>query len=103
MGEKEESRMVAADGAFEGHWPWASAGAAQLGWGVASIKRGYAGQNNLMPLKAFAVATLFVGGASSTAVAMLQLSGIRSVSIHADLSLFCRIWTGFIYQFVAIF
>ncbi|XP_024032961.1 uncharacterized protein LOC21404661 [Morus notabilis] len=62
------------------HWRWwAAASAAQLGWGVASFKKGYAGHSNLMPLKAFAVASLFVGAAASASLSALHASGIHKV------------------------
>ncbi|KAG2672158.1 hypothetical protein I3843_13G026200 [Carya illinoinensis] len=62
-----------------GHWWWVLASGAQLGLGVSSYRRGYAGDSRLMPLKAFVVASLFVGAAASTAVSVLKASGIHKV------------------------
>ncbi|XP_057805510.1 uncharacterized protein LOC131020607 [Salvia miltiorrhiza] len=93
MEENEENRVVA-NGVIQGYWFWAGASAVQFRWGVAALKRGYAGNGNLMPLKAFAVATLFVGASASAAVATLQLSGIRSVedlkSVGASIKSACK-------------
>ncbi|PON60890.1 StAR lipid transfer-like protein [Parasponia andersonii] len=61
------------------HWWWGAASAGQLGLGIASFRRGYAGHSNLMPLKAFAVASLFVGAAASASFAALHASGIHKV------------------------
>lgn len=82
MEENQDNRVVA-NGLMNEHWFWAAASTAQLGWGVATLKKGYAGHSTLMPLKAFAVASLFVGAASTAAVATLHLSGIHSVSNRA--------------------
>ncbi|KAL9429924.1 hypothetical protein AB3S75_025332 [Citrus x aurantiifolia] len=59
------------------HWWWALASTGQLGWGISSFRRGYAGDSRLMPVKAFGVASLFVGSAASASLAFLQASGIR--------------------------
>ncbi|KAJ6320627.1 hypothetical protein OIU77_010097 [Salix suchowensis] len=66
-------------------WWWAMASMAQLGWGVSAYKRGYAGDSRLMPLKAFAVASLFLGSAASASIASLQASGIHKVQDFVDL------------------
>ncbi|XP_050941784.1 uncharacterized protein LOC103483131 isoform X1 [Cucumis melo] len=65
------------DGGSNAHWWWAFAGAGQLGWGIASFRRGFVGDSSTMPLKAFAVASLFVGAAASSAIASLKASGIH--------------------------
>ncbi|KAL6557257.1 hypothetical protein OROMI_017607 [Orobanche minor] len=65
--------------AVEGYWGWAVASTAQLGWGISATRKGYAGDSTIMPFKAFAVASLFVGAAASAAVASLRFSGVRSV------------------------
>ncbi|XP_062173836.1 uncharacterized protein LOC133879328 [Alnus glutinosa] len=70
--EKESGRTFS-------HWWWALASVAQLGWGVSSVRRGCAGESRLMPLKAFAVASLFVGAAASASVSALHASGIYKV------------------------
>lgn len=62
------------------HWWWALASAAQLGCGIWSFRKGYAGDSCLMPIKAFGVASLFVGSAASASAAFLQASGIHKVS-----------------------
>ncbi|PON70222.1 StAR lipid transfer-like protein [Trema orientale] len=89
--EEEEYEAEGASGAATGtgtgtgspkietHWWWGAASAGQLGWGIASFRRGYAGHSNLMPLKAFAVASLFVGAAASASFAALHASGIHKV------------------------
>lgn len=60
-------------------WWWAMASMAKFGWGISAYKRGFAGDSRLMPLKAFAVASLFVGSAASASIASLQASGIHKV------------------------
>ncbi|XP_022145350.1 uncharacterized protein LOC111014824 [Momordica charantia] len=67
------------DGGSNAHWWWALAGATQFGWGIASFRRGFIGNSSLMPFKAFAVASLFVGAAASSAIASLKASGIHKV------------------------
>ena len=67
-------------GGVEGiEWLWGAASAAQLGWGVRSYTKGYAGDSRLMPIKAFAVASLFVGSAASASVVLLRANGIHKV------------------------
>lgn len=67
---------------FDGsaHWWWAMGSGAQIMWGVRCIRRGYAGDNRLMPVKAFGIASLFVGAIATTSVAFLSASGIHTVS-----------------------
>ncbi|CAK7347800.1 unnamed protein product [Dovyalis caffra] len=61
-------------------WWWcAMASMAQLGWGISSLKKGYAGDSRYMPLKACAVASLFVGSAASASIAVLKASGMHTV------------------------
>nr|GLL40758.1 uncharacterized protein LOC109183076 [Ipomoea trifida] len=67
------------DGGNAEYWWWAAASTGQLGWGISALRRGYAGSSNLMPVKAFFVASLFVGATASAAVASLLASGIHSV------------------------
>ncbi|KAL8555829.1 hypothetical protein ACS0TY_003589 [Phlomoides rotata] len=71
--EKEESRAVG------DYWWWAAASTAQLGWGIAVVRRGYAGDMYNMPFKAAGVGTLFVGAFATAFVATLRVSGIHSV------------------------
>ncbi|KAJ4727238.1 StAR lipid transfer-like protein [Melia azedarach] len=66
------------------HWWWALASAAQLGCGIWSFRKGYAGDSCLMPIKAFGVASLFVGSAASASAAFLQASGIHKVEDLID-------------------
>jgi hypothetical protein len=54
---------------------------------VSSVRRGCAGESRLMPLKAFAVASLFVGAAASASVSALHASGIYKVRFSLFLSL----------------
>jgi len=60
-------------------WWWGVAAAAQMGLGMRSFAKGYAGDSRFMPLKAFTVASLFVGSAASTSVLLLQANGINGV------------------------
>lgn len=61
------------------HWWWGIGSTAQLGWGIRAMRKGYAGDGRLMPVKAFAVASLFVGAAATASVAALRASGIHTV------------------------
>ncbi|QCE11112.1 hypothetical protein DEO72_LG10g2345 [Vigna unguiculata] len=61
-------------------WWWGVAAAAQMGLGMRSFAKGYAGDSRFMPLKAFTVASLFVGSAASTSVLLLQANGINGGS-----------------------
>ncbi|XP_062073238.1 uncharacterized protein LOC133777573 [Humulus lupulus] len=61
------------------HWWWAAASVGQLGWGIASVRKGCAEHSTLMPLKAFAVASLFVGALASASFAGLRTAGIHKV------------------------
>ncbi|XP_009789350.1 uncharacterized protein [Nicotiana sylvestris] len=76
MNQKEVSN--AAGGTAHHRW-WAAASTGQLVWGIHAFRKGYAGECRLMPLKAFGVASLFVGAIASASVASLQASGIHSV------------------------
>lgn len=67
-------------------WWWGVASAAQMGWGVRSFVKGCAGDSRFMPLKAFAVASLFVGSAASASVLLLQANGIHGVLLILSLS-----------------
>ncbi|GFP91098.1 hypothetical protein PHJA_001253800 [Phtheirospermum japonicum] len=79
MEEKEECSRVANGVVVEGYWWWAAASTAQLGLGISAVRRGHAGESTFMPLKAFAVASLFVGAAASASMATLRFSGLQSV------------------------
>ncbi|KAK7339254.1 hypothetical protein VNO77_19910 [Canavalia gladiata] len=67
----------AAGGAIQ--WWWGVASVAQIGLGLRSYAKGYAGDSRLMPFKAFAVASLFVGASASASVLLLQANGIHRV------------------------
>ncbi|CAJ1779713.1 unnamed protein product [Sphenostylis stenocarpa] len=60
-------------------WWWGVASAAQMGLGMRSLAKGYAGDSRFMPFKAFTVASLFVGSAASASVLLLQANGINGV------------------------
>jgi hypothetical protein len=62
-------------------WLWGVASAAQMGLGVRSYRKGHAGDSCLMPLKAFTVASLFIGSAASASVFILHANGIHGVII----------------------
>jgi len=64
-------------------WGWATASVAQLGWGIRAYRKGYAGDGRFMPFKAFAVASLFVGAATTAAVSALKASGINKVALSS--------------------
>ncbi|KAL6965079.1 hypothetical protein U1Q18_036137 [Sarracenia purpurea var. burkii] len=66
-------------GSGGGDWWWTAASTAQLALGIKSYRRGYSGDCRHMPLKAFAVASLFVGATASAVVAVLRSSGIHTV------------------------
>ncbi|XP_022864968.1 uncharacterized protein LOC111384861 isoform X2 [Olea europaea var. sylvestris] len=59
------------------YWWWATASTGQLTWAVSIYRKGYAGDCRLMPFKAFAVASLFIGATATAAVASLRASGRR--------------------------
>ncbi|GJX28096.1 hypothetical protein Tco_0236175 [Tanacetum coccineum] len=58
---------------------WAAASGAQLVWGIYSIRKGYSGDSRLMPLKAFGVASIFVGAIATATIGTFSASGIHSV------------------------
>ncbi|XWS32410.1 hypothetical protein CRYUN_Cryun23aG0157200 [Craigia yunnanensis] len=58
------------------HWYWAIASVAQFGWAESSYRKGY---HRLMPFKAFAIASLFLGASASASVAFLKASGIHKL------------------------
>lgn len=67
------------------YWYWGGISSAQLLWAISSLRKGYSGDGRLMPFKAFAVASLFVGAAASATVGCLRTSGIRSVILLLSL------------------
>ncbi|CAF2048830.1 unnamed protein product [Brassica rapa] len=82
MEEQNDAVSRGESSLFDGsaHWWWAMGSGAQIMWGVRCIRRGYAGDNRLMPVKAFGIASLFVGAIATTSVAFLSASGIHTVS-----------------------
>ncbi|XP_019459390.1 PREDICTED: uncharacterized protein LOC109359253 isoform X2 [Lupinus angustifolius] len=64
---------------MKSEWIWGVATATQFGFGVRSLTKGYSGDNRFMPLKAFAVASLFLGSAASASVLILKYNGIHKV------------------------
>ncbi|OIW01165.1 hypothetical protein TanjilG_17722 [Lupinus angustifolius] len=62
---------------MKSEWIWGVATATQFGFGVRSLTKGYSGDNRFMPLKAFAVASLFLGSAASASVLILKYNGIH--------------------------
>ncbi|XP_049383210.1 uncharacterized protein LOC125847610 [Solanum stenotomum] len=76
MNQNEENAAV--DGTSRYRW-WAAASTGQLLWGIYAYRRGFAGECRMMPLKAFAVASLFVGATASASMASLRACGIHSV------------------------
>ncbi|CAA7029547.1 unnamed protein product [Microthlaspi erraticum] len=87
MDEQNDAGAGGDSSLFDGsaHWWWAMGSGAQIMWGVRCIRRGYAGDMRLMPLKAFGVASLFVGAIATTSVAFLSASGIHTVQDAIDL------------------
>ncbi|KAF3440081.1 hypothetical protein FNV43_RR18359 [Rhamnella rubrinervis] len=79
MNQVEVDEKEGVGGEIGTHWWWVTASATQLGCGIVSFRKGYAGHSNLMPLKAFGVASLFVGAAASAAAASLHIYGIHKV------------------------
>ncbi|CAI9786036.1 unnamed protein product [Fraxinus pennsylvanica] len=80
MEEKQE--IPVSGGVVSGvaeYWWWATSSTCQLTWAVSIYRKGYAGDSHLMPFKAFAVASLFIGATATAAVASLRASGIESV------------------------
>ncbi|KAF3625258.1 putative Import inner membrane translocase subunit tim21, mitochondrial precursor [Capsicum annuum] len=76
---KQNEENAASGGAANYRW-WAAASTGQLLWGIYSYRRGYSGECKMMPLKAFAVASLFVGATASASMASLRACGIYSVN-----------------------
>ncbi|KAG9452206.1 hypothetical protein H6P81_005110 [Aristolochia fimbriata] len=59
-----------------GTWWWAAA-SAQLALGLAAYRRGSGG--SLMPVKAFGVASLFVGAGATALAGVVRVNGIHTV------------------------
>ncbi|XP_071718342.1 uncharacterized protein [Rutidosis leptorrhynchoides] len=68
-----------------GYWWWAAASGVQVVYGIYSIRKGYSGDSRLMPLKAFGIASLFVGATATATVGTLSASGIHSVTDAVEL------------------
>ncbi|CAO2828728.1 unnamed protein product [Amaranthus hypochondriacus] len=80
---EEESSGISKNEGFklgiEEQWIWAGASIAQLGWGIKSYRKGFLGDSKFMPLKAFSVASLFVGAAATASFGVLRACGIHKV------------------------
>ncbi|RWR89768.1 hypothetical protein CKAN_01883700 [Cinnamomum micranthum f. kanehirae] len=76
LGKKKGDAMVDLGNGF---WWWAGASSAQLAAGVAACRRGFRGRDTLMPVKAFGVASLFVGAGATAFAGFLYASGIHKV------------------------
>ncbi|KAH9604635.1 hypothetical protein KSS87_001578 [Heliosperma pusillum] len=86
--KQEEEGVVeirVANGVQHRHWWWYGASAAQLGLGIRAVRIGLRGDSNFMPLKAFSVASLFVGAAASAFFGTLRASGIHKVEDMKEL------------------
>ncbi|KAM3266169.1 hypothetical protein P3L10_003163 [Capsicum annuum] len=70
MNQNEEN--AASGGGAHYRW-WAAASTGQLLWGIYAYRRGYSGECEMMPLKAF------VGATASASMASLRACGIYSV------------------------
>ncbi|XP_057542118.1 uncharacterized protein LOC130820677 [Amaranthus tricolor] len=83
MKMEEESSGISKNEGFklgiEEQWIWAGASIAQLGWGIKSYRKGFSGDSKFMPLKAFSVASLFVGAAATASFGVLRACGIHKV------------------------
>lgn len=64
-----------------GYWWWGIASSAQMAAGIGSYRSGYNGDGRFMPLKAFTVASLFVGAGATAFAGFLNLTGIHKVCI----------------------
>ncbi|GMJ01422.1 hypothetical protein like AT3G60480 [Hibiscus trionum] len=76
-GDTEKTRIAS-------HWYWAIASVTQFGWAVSSYRKGYTGDHRLMPVKAFGVASLFLGASTTASIAFLKASGIHKVEDLMD-------------------
>lgn len=63
-----------------GSWEkWTAASVIQLGTGIYSYRKVRSGECRLMPLKAFGIASLFVGAGFTSLFALVTANGIHSV------------------------
>lgn len=63
-----------------GGWEkWSAASVIQLGTGLYSYRKVRSGECRLMPLKAFGIASLFVGAGFTSLFAVVAANGIHSV------------------------
>lgn len=69
-----------AEPAGAGGWgKWTAASVVQLGAGIYSYRKVRSGECRLMPLKAFGIASLFVGAGFTALFAVVAANGIHSV------------------------
>ncbi|KAL5215782.1 hypothetical protein ABZP36_007183 [Zizania latifolia] len=74
-------------------WPWwAGASAAQVTAGVAWFRRGMGCSAFAMPVKAFAIATLFVGAGATAVTAGVVAAGVGSVDEMKGVGASIRRW-----------
>ncbi|KAK1364580.1 hypothetical protein POM88_040141 [Heracleum sosnowskyi] len=76
-----EEAVAESAGAGAGGWEkWTAASVIQLATGVYSYRRVRSGECRLMPLKAFGIASLFVGAGFTSVFAVVAANGIHSVN-----------------------
>ncbi|CAH1448127.1 unnamed protein product [Lactuca virosa] len=83
--EMEKGTNSNTGGGSSGYWWWVAASGVQVAWGIYSFRKGYSGDSRLMPLKAFGVASLFVGATATATVGTFSASGIHSVKDAMEL------------------
>lgn len=72
-----------------GGWEkWTAASVIQLGIGIYSYRKVRSGECRLMPLKAFGIASLFVGAGFTSLVAVISANGIHSVHLYLSFRIF---------------
>ncbi|KAL6507521.1 hypothetical protein OROGR_023716 [Orobanche gracilis] len=77
----EDAGTEPSGGSGVGSWvKWSAVSAFQLGIGIYSYRKVQAGECRLMPLKAFGIASLFVGAGFTSFVAIVTANGVHSVN-----------------------
>ncbi|KAL9252730.1 hypothetical protein AKJ16_DCAP02237 [Drosera capensis] len=71
-------------GEWRAPWWWEAASTGQLAWAIAAYRRGHAGDSRMMPIKAFGVASLFVGAGAAATIGTLKSLGIRQCNTHVS-------------------
>ncbi|KAL5215185.1 hypothetical protein ABZP36_004337 [Zizania latifolia] len=91
----ERSGSGSGSGGESERWPWwAGASGAQVAAGVAWFRRGRGGAAFVMPFKAFAIATLFVGSGATAITAGVLAADVGSVDDMKGMSASIRRWMG---------